>query len=317
MNFRSVSHLSADLRINAHQLCDDISLIVGIPRSGMLAASLLALHAQLPLADLDSYIQGRTYQSGNRVLRTRPGKVLVIDDSIRRGIQLERTRKQLDEAHLLSDCIFAAAYATPESAHLVDRYASLCNLPRVFEWNLLHHNILRKACVDIDGVLCRDPTPTENDDGDRYCGFITGVQPTIVPTVRINTLVTCRLSKYRSLTESWLSNSGIEYDKLVMLDLPTASARKKWDRHGEYKGEVYRQSEACLFIESDRRQAVTIANVACKPVVAMDVPEIFSPGARAVLNESFRRFPSFAVRRISHLKRALLRRLHPQSYMNR
>ncbi len=31
--------------------------------------------------------------------------------------------------------------------------------PRIFEWNVLHHpGILKDACLDIDGVLCHDPS---------------------------------------------------------------------------------------------------------------------------------------------------------------
>jgi hypothetical protein len=48
MNFRSISDLSADLFRWSDELPRDLTLIVGIPRSGILAASILALHRNLP-----------------------------------------------------------------------------------------------------------------------------------------------------------------------------------------------------------------------------------------------------------------------------
>mgnify|MGYP006922448723 CR=1 FL=1 len=36
----------------------------------------------------------------------------------------------------------------------------------------MHHRYMKEACVDIDGVLCMDPLPKENDDGARYIDFI-------------------------------------------------------------------------------------------------------------------------------------------------
>jgi uncharacterized HAD superfamily protein len=31
---------------------------------------------------------------------------------------------------------------------------------------------LKKACFDIDGVLCADPLPEQNDDGEKYINFL-------------------------------------------------------------------------------------------------------------------------------------------------
>lgn len=81
-------------------------------------------------------------------------------------------------------------------------------MPRVFEWNVLHHPVLNDACVDIDGVLCRDPTPAENDDGRKYREFLSTVEPTIVPGQRIGHLVTSRLEQYRPKTGWTNTDSG-------------------------------------------------------------------------------------------------------------
>lgn len=51
--------------------------------------------------------------------------------------------------------------------------------------------------MDIDGVLCADPTPEENDDGEKYRHFLLNTPPLFIPKVTIGTLVTSRLEKYR------------------------------------------------------------------------------------------------------------------------
>jgi hypothetical protein len=37
---------------------------------------------------------------------------------------------------------------------MVDYYFENVPLPRYFQWNILNHTTLEKACFDIDGVLC-------------------------------------------------------------------------------------------------------------------------------------------------------------------
>lgn len=63
--------------------------------------------------------------------------------------------------------------------------------------------------MDIDGVLCADPTPEENDDGEKYRHFLLNTPPLFIPKVTIGTLVTSRLEKYRPETEAWLQKNHV------------------------------------------------------------------------------------------------------------
>ena len=76
---------------------------------------------------------------------------------------------------------------------MVDIYFEICHMPRVFEWNYMHSWVLQYCCVDIDGVLCEDPSFFENDDGKRYRKFLLHAQPKLVPTKKIGYIVTARL----------------------------------------------------------------------------------------------------------------------------
>jgi uncharacterized HAD superfamily protein len=74
----------------------------------------------------------------------------------------------------------------------------------------MHHgHLLKYCCVDIDGVLCLDPTDCQNDDGAAYEKFLEEAVPMLAPTRPIGALVTSRLEKYRGLTEKWLAKHVI------------------------------------------------------------------------------------------------------------
>ncbi|MBT8092754.1 MAG: phosphoribosyltransferase, partial [Gammaproteobacteria bacterium] len=101
MNYRSVRDLNRIIVENLHQVPDDVDLIVGVPRSGALAANLLALHLNLPLTDVSGYVAGRLMDKGmHRAEITQHAqsvdecrRVLVVDDSILTGSEMRRVRE--------------------------------------------------------------------------------------------------------------------------------------------------------------------------------------------------------------------------------
>jgi uncharacterized HAD superfamily protein len=269
MNFRNITDLNQIILKEIHKIPRDFDLIVGVPRSGMLPANLIALYLNLPFTDLHSFINGHIYKAGERgqffdIKKFR--KVLVVDDSIASGSALKKCQQSLE--HLKDDFNFeyCAVYVIPQKKTLVDYYFELVPLPRYFQWNILNHSTLDKACFDIDGVLCVDPTPEQNDDGPKYRDFVLNATPLYIPKAKIGTLVTSRLEKYRGETEIWLKKNGVKYDKLVMLDLPNARARQKANNHGTHKANTYKDNYYNLFFESELHQAIEINRITQKPV---------------------------------------------------
>ena len=122
----------------------------------------------------------------------RARKILVVDDSVNTGHEMQPSRDLIAASKTKHDCLFAAAYVRGRSAGLVDISFEICETPRLFEWNLLHHSYLEYAMLDIDGVLCVDPMEEENDDGPRYLRFLEGASSLLLPTVPVGA-VTCRL----------------------------------------------------------------------------------------------------------------------------
>ena len=288
MEYRSVSDLNMCLVRNLYRLPRDIDLVVGVPRSGLLPANLIALHLNLPLTDLKGLIEQRLIASGPRMGRRIESfddvkRVLVVDDSVNSGAEMKRVRALLEEENPDCEIVLLAIYVTPGAEDFVDMWLEHIPMPRVFGWNAMHHANSTVTCFDIDGVLCRDPTETENDDGDAYREFLLNVEPLFIPTRELGALVTSRLEKYRDLTETWLAKHGVQYKELVMLDLPTKEDRMRLGNHAEFKAAAYRERTwAKLFIESSASQAQDIANLSVKPVLCIETDTMRVPNMKAL-----------------------------------
>ena len=251
MNYRSIADMNDAIVRNLHRLPRDIDLVVGIPRSGLIAANFFSLATNIPMTDLDGFLAGRTFSSG--VTKRRAAldreipemrKVLVLDDSINGGAAMRDAREKVAASGSKAQVIFSAVYGSYARYEETDFIFEVVPWPRLFQWNFMHHKYLERSCVDIDGVLCLDPTHEENDDGPAYARFLTEARPLYSPTRRIGYLVTSRLEKYRAETEAWLASQGIAYDRLVMLDLPSKQERQRLGAHGRFKAEFYRSSDA-------------------------------------------------------------------------
>lgn len=287
MYYRSTGQLNADIVRWADRLPKDIDLVVGIPRSGMLAATMLALHLHTPLADLDGLLAGRVLSAGQRI-RSMPQEVigsarhiLVLDDSINKGGSMREAQHKLAAAapELQDRVVWGAAYVAPGGAKgLVDHWYESVPQPRAFEWNILHHADLADACMDIDGVLCPDPEDEQNDDGPRYEEFLQQTPTRLVPGTEVGWLVTARLERYREQTEEWLRANGIRYGELVMHPAATAEQRRREQSHATFKAEVYRRTKAWLFIESSVEQSVAIADDVRRAVYCTDRRTMVFPG---------------------------------------
>lgn len=273
MNYRTISDLNQAILKRLYILPRDIDLIVGIPRSGMFPANLLALYLNKPVTDLGSFINGHIYKAGERgqfISTKQYNKILVVDDSISSGSAMLKCKEQLQDLEKQYTIQYAVVYTIPEKKNMVDYYFDVVPQPRYFQWNILNHMVLEKACVDIDGVLCVDPSPEQNDDGERYIDFLLHAQPLFIPGATIGTLVSSRLEKYRKETESWLQANHIKYNKLVLLDLPDQAARQRANCHASHKANEYKSSQYKLFIESSLSQATEINRITGKPVLCTE-----------------------------------------------
>ena len=309
MNYRSIADLSHTIRENLHKIPRDIDLIVGVPRSGILPANIIALSSNLKITDLAGYIANTTLLSGQtrkslfaEVLKPTDAKhVLVVDDSIDSGCSLKSTQTKIAELRRKQKITYCVIYSTKQSTHQPDIFFEVVPAPRIFEWNVMHRPALAQCCLDIDGLLCLDPTDAENDDGPAYINFLRNVPSLVVPSHKIGHLVTSRLEKYRNETELWLEKHGFVYGQLHMLDLPDAKTRRHLGCHASFKASIFRRlADTELFIESEASQAIDIANIAGKPVLCSRTQKIYYPGASYALVE--RKTYTFVRRVLNKLK---------------
>lgn len=250
----------------------DCAGVVGVPRSGMLPASVIAMHLHLVLGEIDAGGKVRWLAHGTRGgggLLKPTGPVLVVDDTVFGGGATRRAREQLAGV----PAVYAAVYARPEAAGVVDLYARELREPHLLEWNYPNNGRVgglvcepahygHAAATDLDGVLVHD----------EFSGGPIGtvyLAPRLYP---VKLIVTGRHERHRAATEADLRRVGVRWERLVMLPdgvpLTTETAAAHKARH-------FKESRFGFFIESCPDQARLIFEAAKKPVICPRAGKVF------------------------------------------
>lgn len=287
MYFRSIDDMNHSVLRGLPKIPEEVDVVVGIPRSGMLAATMLALYLNRPIADLEGLLQGRVLGKGKRVIKKynedpirNARKILVFDDCVSRGGEIRRVKQIIDDAGLSDRVIYGVVYSFPENPDLVDIVMEMVPRPMCFQWSCMYTPELEHCCVDIDGILCHDCPKDDDDDGSRYLGFLENAPPLFLPTYEVGALVTSRLEKYRPQTEAWLARHGVNYRKLVMMDVPSAAHRADKRAVWDFKSNVFKHSKALLFIESCPEAAREIHLRSGKPALCLENATMYGADGR-------------------------------------
>lgn len=269
LSLRSFGDLNAAIAKGIH-LVDPkrYDVIVGVPRSGMLPASIMATMLQLPLGDVGSIAHGFYHGRSGRIERvTGRERVLLVDDTSNKGGAMARA-VALVKPHVgrVTRLAVYGPYQVADPARIIDIVFETVQGPRVFQWNLWKHKRMERWAFDFDGVFCRDPSRQENDDGRLYATFMETAPALHLPTRPIGHVVTGRLEKWRTCTEDQLARYGIEYQSLTMMPYATKAERMAVGGRGQWKAEVAGQLGVELFVESDPKQASIIARRTGLPV---------------------------------------------------
>lgn len=240
MNFIDYNQLYQDV-MNLGDKLPDFDAVIGVPRSGILPAAMLATYKNKTLGYIDKVGNFGMLSGGLRDQKNWASmRLLVLDDSCDTGGTMNIMRDRISGMR----ATFAAVYVTDPK--LVDHYGRVLEQPRMFAWNFMNHGLLANACVDIDGVL----TVSETDFSTKYR-----------PRYQIKYLVTGRLEERRKETVDWLNDNDIEYEQLIMRPNEKISAE-------EHKKNFYKKSGCVIFIESASNQAEVISEVG--PVICTD-----------------------------------------------
>lgn len=282
MVFISTEMLIADaLKLSVH-VPHNCSGIVGVARSGLLPATALATHLQLPLYEFSpdpetNYFRLREISSGTRGKNTyrQDGPLFVVDDSTHSGTMARIVRTFFSNKEI----VFAVVYAMPDQLPLVDVYRRILKSPHLLEWNLFNTTIVSGYGIDprtkggfafdFDGIFCYDPPP--DADHSPTLEWLINARPTsyLPRAAEIPLIVTMRLESWREETENWLRRYGISWKRLEMCKYNTAQERdaNRLQAVIEHKVKHFMASECSLFVESDPEQSALIHQLTGKPVL--------------------------------------------------
>jgi adenine/guanine phosphoribosyltransferase-like PRPP-binding protein len=241
-------------------------VIVGIPRSGLLVANIIALKLGKPLTTPEHFIKQEVWKS--KLMPDKSFKnVLLVDDSVTSGVTLQSHLKNLQSLGNGFNIKTAAIITTEIAKAKVDFYYKILEHPRVFEWNLLHSK-KGKTASDLDGVICENCPPYVDADEEKYLSWLRNAKPYLIPNFELDAIVSSRLNKYRSITEEWLAKHGVKYSKLFLWDLPSKSERK--GKHAQNKVEILLKIKPNSFWESSEWEAREIFRKTRIPTLCID-----------------------------------------------
>ena len=206
----SLKALMTDVVRMAGYLPLDICGVGGVPRSGMMPASILSCILHVPLWEVGEHGDPIVLRSGNRGRGLKAeGKLLVVDDSVYAGCARERVRKALaGRPHY-----YAALYVRHGQESQVDYYGRLVSSLHVLEWNWPTNGGIRGWYKhsggrfgfgsDLDGIIVHTGTVAEYRE-----------QHTWFPVCTQNTAHRNRSpQRERHRTESQLRSIGCQWEK--------------------------------------------------------------------------------------------------------
>lgn len=235
----------------------DCDAVVGIARSGLLPASVLATMLHLPLfscgKDGSLTFCGRGTRSVNMEF-ARPRKILLIDDTTASGGTLRRTATIVKSRWPASEVVTAAIYGVRATADITVRlYPGL----HILEWNFFNAPWSDCIATDIDGVLIEDGRILQ--------------RPHRAP---VPVVVSARGMQHYEATARWLASVGITYRHLLMPDEPLYG-----EAAGDWKAKALepfvRNQIVRYVVESESVEAQIMHERLCIPVVCYREKKVY------------------------------------------
>lgn len=271
MRWISTARLAADAIRLASLLPADTSGIVGVPRSGMVPAAIIATHLHLPLWELGEgeVRPSRTGSSRGDSLARLSGRLAVVDDTVYGGSAMARARMMMRGIA----AVYSAVYVRPEAQRTVDVFAVELPSPHLLEWNIVNggpfagHAVnpcyARGVALDLDGVIVHDAA----SGGVVGCAYLV---PRYAPC---RLIATGRAEVYRAATERLLIQLGVRWERLAMF--PGGRTPDDPAEIAAFKAQHYKASGCGFFVESDPAQAAEINRLTGLPVICPAADTIY------------------------------------------
>lgn len=252
----------------------------------MICASIISCYLNVPLIDVNGFINGLNPSGGDRLKffnKINSNKILVVDDSIWMGNAMKNVKQQLSKLNNY-EFIYLCVYLEGPAIDVIDifledvrHFSNNFSESILHEWNIFQHHdhLMSKWMFDIDGVFCLDP-PNDHYE-EEYVNYIKSPIILFTPRAHIGAIVTYRISKYKDITQKFLSDNNINYNELIMFNSDSTLKRDvSGISPGRFKGEIYKSNDYYnLFIESDDDQAREISNISKKQVFCVKTNKMY------------------------------------------
>lgn len=269
---RTYADMDRIIVANLHKIRQiPFDVIVHMPRSGTAPAAMIATYLNRPLASVDEICAGMAWTRKAIDYDPQMKRLLLVDDHVNRGAQMipmiERLRRERPDCTITTLAIYSSGH---ERSFEPDMTLDSSGRQYLYPWFMWKSRFAINPCaLDMDGVLCRDCTREEDDEGERYESFLANAEPKLIPHAKGQvTIVTSRLERYRPQTEAWLKRHGVNVVRLIMG--PWRNNRERRGQVAQWKAQQYAALDSRLFVESDDRQAPEIARLSGKPVYCID-----------------------------------------------
>ena len=262
-SFNEVFGLAVDW---AQSLPKDFDCIIGVPRSGLLIANVLASAMNKPLSTADDFTRGIVWHSKDCVKPSVYKRVLIVEDCVDSARALKEDIAQLLVFNPDLEIKTASLFANNRE---IQQWLDYCYAVTHDTLAEFHTHAFFKGhvlAVDLDGVLY-----------DEVSGG-----PLIIPNFKVEAVVTARLELERASTESWLKSNGVIYNQLIMFD---GSAQDRTFRNiAKFKAKSALRVGAEWFWESEPSLAKEISGLLGKSVYCPTNRLIYSPKSKWVLS---------------------------------
>ena len=261
LQFVRTEQLVRDAVDLANKLPSNAAGIIGIARSGVIPASLIATHLHLPLWIFrqsmgDIIPAGHGYRLGDR---KQDGPLVFIDDTCMTGNSVRQARDIAAKRLGGQPALFAVVYRNPDAQQAdFDFWARELPHPHFLEWNLFNSIHLPRMAFDFDGILTRDGSST----------------PQYLPRrTELRLIITGRTERLRAASLHWLGQWGVSVRRMIMwTDGPTPTDPLVIAR---WKAEHFGRSTLRYFVESCPVQAQEIARLSRKRVICPAAAKVF------------------------------------------
>lgn len=163
MRYITLNDMMQTVRRNIWKIPHDIDFVIGVPRSGMICGSVVSEFINVPLIDLNSFVQGVEPSGGMRLSlvksnsgNTKP-KVLMMDDTVFNGTSMRKSKTILQPFKDRYEFVYCVCYLEGKAVDEVDIYLEdvRCNTDVIYEWNIFnHHPHIMKRCMYVIWMVC-------------------------------------------------------------------------------------------------------------------------------------------------------------------